>query len=136
MTTKHVDSHLESFLDLMKAKGYDGYFLLNASYPGKLKDSLGEHVQRVWNRSKDMPPFFLSTYSQWQDEQSPYIKCDFKVRYSHSDGFYIEKMDIIKGNQYGTMKTITLPVTANNELPDRIQANQRIIGSERKVKMK
>jgi hypothetical protein len=35
-----LTKHIEELDQLMKTKGYDGYFLAAGGYPGKLKESL------------------------------------------------------------------------------------------------
>ncbi len=136
MTMQYLGNHISSFLKLMNEKGYDGHFLCNSSHPGKLKDSLTQHLLGALQGSRSVPPFFLTTYSLWQDEQSPYVKCDFKVRFSHSAGFCIEKMDITNGNSYGKIKSVMLPFATNAEIPNRQQANKKVLGGERKLKLR
>jgi hypothetical protein len=135
MNSKHLENQIASFLKLMKERGYDGHFLCNASYPGKLEDSLTQHLGVMQERTL-VQPFFLTTYSHWQDEQSPYVQCDFKVRHSHSEGFTIEKMDIIKGNYAGKIKKVTLLPATNADVPNRAQANGMVMGSKRKHKIR
>lgn len=136
MTRQALDNHISRFQLLMNEKGYDGHFLCNAGYPGKLKESLTQHLLDTLQGSTTVPPFFLTTYSRWQDEESPYVKCDFKVKYNQSDGFHIDKMEITQGNQYGKIKSITLPIVSNAELPSRLQANRKVQGNERILKIR
>ncbi|MEO7988604.1 MAG: hypothetical protein ABI663_03625 [Chryseolinea sp.] len=136
MTMQYLGSHITNFLQLMSERGYDGHFLCNTSYPGKLKESLTQHLLEVLQGRTSVPPFFLSTYSHWRDEQSPYVRCDFKVRHSHSEGFCVEKMDIINGSSTGTIKSITLPLKANIEIPYYEQANRMVLGGEKKRKIR
>jgi hypothetical protein len=136
MTMQHLGSHIASLLKLMNERSYDGHFLCNSSHPGKLKDSLTQHLLGALQGSASVPLFFLTTYSLWQDEQSPNIQCDFKVRYSHTEGFRVEKMEITNGNSYGKIKSVTLPFAANTEIPSRQQANRKVLDSERKIKIR
>jgi len=136
MTMQHLGSHIASFLQLMHERGYDGHFLCNASHPGKLKDSLDQHLLDILQGRTSVPPFFLTTYSLWRDEQSPYVRCDFKVRHSQSEGFRVEKMDIINGSRTGNIKSVTLPLRANIEIPYCEQANRMVLGDKRKHKIR
>jgi hypothetical protein len=132
----YFGNHITDFLELMSERGYDGHFLSNTSYPGELKDSLTQHLMGVLQGGTFVPPFFLTTYSHWRDEQSPYVQCDFKVRYSHSEGFCVEKMDITNGSSTGKIKNVTLPLRANIEMPYCEQANRMVLGEERKRKIR
>lgn len=135
MNSQHLENQIASFLELMEDRGYDGHFLCNASHPGRLKDSLTQHLG-VLQEQTSLPPFLLTTYSHWQDEQSPYVKCDFKVRHSHSEGFTIEKIDIINGNYSGKIKNVTLLPATNADVPNRVQANGMVMGIKRKHKIR
>jgi hypothetical protein len=136
MIMQHLDNHITSFLKLMSEKGYDGHFLCNSSHPGKLKDSLGQHLLDVLKGGISVPPFFLTTYSHWQNEQSPYVRCDFKVSHSQSNGFRVEKMNITNGNSTGNIKSKTVPLGANIEMPYCEQANRMVLGYKRKLKIR
>jgi hypothetical protein len=136
MTMQLLDSHIASFLQLMRERGYDGHFLCNASHPGKLKDSFDAHLLDILQGRTSVPPFFLTTYSHWRDDQSPYVRCDFKVGHSQSEGFRVEKMDITNGTNTGRVKTLTLSIKANIEIPYREHANRMVLGNKQKRKIR
>jgi len=41
---KELSAHINAFVDLMKRKGYTGHFLCNTSHPGKIEESLQNHL--------------------------------------------------------------------------------------------
>ncbi len=136
MTMQYLGNHIAEFLKLMNERGYDGHFLSNSAHPGKLKDSLNQHLLDVLQGRSSVPPFFLTTYSLWRNEQSPYVRCDFKVKHSQSDGFRIEKMDITNGSSTGNIKSVTVPLRANIEMPYCEHANRMVLGDDRKRKIR
>lgn len=136
MSTQALENHIARLQQLMNTRGYDGHFLCNAANPGKLKESLTQHLSGVMQGNTVVPPFFLTTYSHWKDEESPHVKCDFKMRYNHVEGFQIEKMDITNANRYGEIKSLTLPIASNAEIPSRQEANRKVLGKVRKLKIR
>jgi hypothetical protein len=119
----------------MSSRGYDGHFLCNSAHPGKLKESLTKHLLEMLQGETHIPPFFLTTYSHWKDDESPYVQCDFKIKYDHSDGFRSEKMEITHGNSTGKIKVITLPLKGNTDIPYREHANSMVLGRKKKLKI-
>lgn len=131
---KHLNRNKEDFLRTMNDLGYDGYFLCNSAHPGKLKESLTKHLLEGLQGETHVPPFFLTTYSHWKDEESPYVRCDFKIKYDHADGFRVDKMDITHAGLGGTIKQVTLPLRGNHEIPGLRQANAMVMERKRNIR--
>jgi hypothetical protein len=128
---KNLDKHIDEFAKLMNEKGFDGYFLCNAGFPGKLKDSLHQHLSEVLRAENKVRPFYLSTYSLWNDEHRPYVQCDIRVNYDQQHGLRIDQVEAKFANQYGTIRDFKIPLKANSEMPSREKINS-IVGTEKK----
>lgn len=136
MTLQQLEHQIASFLHRMDERGYNGHFLCNASYPGRLKESLFQHLLGVLQGQTHIPPFFLSTYSHWRDEQSPRVVCDFKVKYSNNKGFQVDRIDITSSSSTGKMKSVTLPIKSNIDMPYCEQANRMVLDRDKTPKLK
>jgi len=132
---QNLGPQIDNFCDLMKAKGYDGYFMCNSTHPGKLEQSLFKHLLGQLQGDRHIPPFYLTTYSQWKDEYSPYTQCDFKVRYDQTEGFQVQKMDITRGNQYGKIKQIEVIFKTNEEILKRENAHGMVARKKNRMKI-
>lgn len=96
---------LETFEKKLLNKGYTGYFLTEASYPGKLKESISEYLDAC-NNGRDKPNsqglFMLSTYLQWSGDDKESIKCHIRV--NHEKGsFGVKEMEIQRKDRYGQL---------------------------------
>ncbi|MBN8650614.1 MAG: hypothetical protein J0L67_04270 [Cytophagales bacterium] len=125
---KQLNTHMEDLHQLLTSKGFNGSFLTNAGFPGTLKESLVKHLQEVLQGTPVITPFFLTTYSRWNGEAQPHVKCDFKVHYNRFSGFRIATLDA----QYRTstelnpIRRLQLQFPDNHELPTRDQVNTQI----------
>ncbi len=113
---KRLRAHIDEFETLMKAKGYDGHFHCNSAHPGKLTDSMYAHLQETLQGQTHVPPFYLTTFSHWKDEERPYVKCDFKMKYDSWAGFRVEKMEAKRANRFGTIKSIEFRPYKNEDI--------------------
>ncbi|MBL7858185.1 MAG: hypothetical protein JNM57_10900 [Cyclobacteriaceae bacterium] len=136
MTLQQLEHHVTSFLHRMNERGYNGHFLCNASYPGKLKESLTRHLLDILKDEPSIPPFGLTTYSHWRDEQSPRVVCDLKVKYSNNEGFQVDTMDITSSTGTGKLKSVTLPIKSNIDMPYCEQANRMVLDRDKTPKLK
>lgn len=129
-----LSEHINAFVRLMKQKGYIGHFLCNTSHPGRIEESLQKHLLECLQGSTYIPPFYLTTYSHWINDESPYVKCDFKVRYNDNDGFNVMKLDMDYRNHCGSIRKKDIPINTNLTIPDRDQVNRMM--TEKKKGMK
>ncbi|MBX2956157.1 MAG: hypothetical protein KF846_08370 [Cyclobacteriaceae bacterium] len=115
----------------MKTKGYEGHFLCNSAHPGKLKDSMYGHLLETLQGQTHIPPFYLTTYSHWKDEERPHVRCDFKMKYDSWLGFRVGKMEVTRANGYGTIKRVELKPETNEDIPTREKVNA-LVGQKKK----
>jgi hypothetical protein len=120
---------------LMNAKGYDGHFLCNSAHPGKMKESLHAHLLETLQGQTHVPPFYLTTYSHWKDEERPHVKCDFKMKYDSWQGFQVEKMEVTRANHFGTIKSVELRPNSNADIPTREKVNALVGQKKRSLKI-
>lgn len=125
-----MSEYINVFTDLMERKGYDGIFLSSYGFKDQLKENLTKHVFHSFEEKKNIGPLNLSTYSKWTDSDSPYVRCDFYLKYGDVKGFEVMKMNVSYGNQYGTIRSKEIHLNNNNEIPEKNQANQMIIKSK------
>lgn len=116
---------LDTFAKALTDKGYDGYFLTEAAYPDKIKDSINRFLEACRNGT-DKPlsadSFSLKTYIEWNGEDKPKTECYMRVR--HEDGkFDVQKMEIERTDQYGhSMKKLELTNLTTSSVPTRKEA--------------
>src|SRR5690606_11736809 len=116
-------------------KGYEGHFLCGDGHPGKLRDSMYAHFQETLQDQTHIPPFYLTTYSHWKDEDRPYVKCDFKTRYDSRMGFLVERMEVKRANLFGTIKMAELRPNKNEDIPTCESANALVGHKKRSLKL-
>ncbi|OOB84259.1 MULTISPECIES: hypothetical protein [Bacteroidota] len=96
---------LDTFVKTLTDKGYNSYFQTEASYPGKLKESINEYLEASHNGTKKPNRhelFLLSTYLQWNGDDKPRIECNMWIR--HKNGIFdVQKMDIERTDRYGQL---------------------------------
>ena len=94
---------LDRFVNKLKDKGYNGYFLTEAAYPDKLKESISDFLKDCQNdtaKPNRDQSFILSTYLQWNGDDKQRIKSNLYVK--HENGtFDVQKMDIVRTDRYG-----------------------------------
>lgn len=132
---KRLRAHIDELETLMNSKGYDGHFLCNSAHPGKLRDSLYGHLLETLQGQAHVPPFYLTTYSHWKDEDRPYVKCDFKMKYDSWTGFRVERMEVKRANHFGTIKSFELRPNKNEDVPTREKVNELIGQKKRSLKL-
>ena len=126
---KRLRSHIDELETLMDSKGYDGHFLCNSAHPGKLRDSLYAHLLETLQGQTHVPPFYLTTFSHWKDEERPYVKCDFKMKYDSWTGFR-GKIEVKRANHFGTIKSFEL--RPNKRRCPNTRKGKRIGGTEKR----
>lgn len=132
---KQLGLHINELEKLMNEKGYDGHFLCNSSFPGKLRESLYQHLLDVMQGETHIRPFYLTTYSLWKDEESPYVQCDFRVRYDRSDGFRIDKMQAKYANHFSTIRNFETRIMNSADLPAREKVNSLVCSRKRSMRL-
>lgn len=77
---------LNTFVKTLTNKGFDGFFLTESDYAGKLKESISEFLQ-AWEDGTDAPlvanKLHLSTYLDWNGENQPRVDCNMWVKYEN-----------------------------------------------------
>ena len=94
---------LSTFAKTLTDKGYDGYFLTQANYPDKIKDSIGKFLEACKNGTdKLLYPDLLpvQTYLEWNGDDKPKVSCHMWL--AHEDGkFDVRKMEVERTDRYG-----------------------------------
>lgn len=116
---------LDTFAKTLTDKGYDGYFLTQANYPDKIKDSINRFLEACKNGTDkllypDLLP--LQTYLEWNGEDKPKVSCHMWLK--HEDGkFDVQKMNIERTDQYGhLLKQSKLTDLSTGTVPTRKEA--------------
>jgi len=101
-----INEHIGQLDQILKEKGYDGYFATRGGYPGKLPESLDSYLKAIARNEEQGPAFpcWLYTYSYWKDEESKRVTCHFQIDYSAEDGFHINKLHIRLLDEYGKLQ--------------------------------
>lgn len=128
---KRLAEHIDEFEKLMNQKGFNGHFLCNSGFPGKLGESLHQHLLEALQGETYVRPFYLTTYSHWKDDEQPHVKCDFKMKYDSWMGFQVEKMEVTRANHFGSIKRIELRPNKNEDIPTREKVNA-LVGQKKK----
>jgi hypothetical protein len=127
--------HIATFVELLRIKGYDGMFQSSFGFTDKLKDNLTKHVFQCFEEKKNIGPLNLTTYSQWIDDKSPYVRCNFFTDFSEPRGFNVLKMNIEYGNEFGVIRQREIPVNNHREIPERKDAIKSIIEHKKGIKI-
>src|SRR5690554_6813905 len=94
---------LDTFTKNLTDKGYDGFFLTQAGYPDKLKESITTFLEACKRGTDklyypDLLP--VQTYLEWNGEDKPRVSC--RMWLAHENGkFDVRKMVIEKKDQFG-----------------------------------
>ncbi|EEI92319.1 hypothetical protein HMPREF0765_1934 [Sphingobacterium spiritivorum ATCC 33300] len=116
---------LDTFAKTLTDKGYDGYFQTEASYAGKLKDSISRFLEACNNGTdKPMLPniMMLKTYLEWNAYDRPKVECNMWVKYENGL-FDVQKMNIERIDQYGQLlKQSKLTDLSANSVPTKKEA--------------
>ena len=121
---------LDTFAKTLADKGYDGYFLTEAGYPDKLKDSISRFLEACKNGT-DKPlnagSFLLRTSLEWNGEDKPYTDCYMDVRYEGGK-FDVHKMNIERKDRYeNTLKKSELTNLTTETVPTTKEALARVL---------
>lgn len=96
---------LDAFAKALTDKGYDGFFLTQAGYPGKVKDSINRFLEAC-NNGTDKPLYTnilpLNTYLEWNGEDQPKVGCHMWVKYENGK-FDVQEMEIERTDRYGQL---------------------------------
>lgn len=131
-----LEDHIKALDKLLRDKGYNGYFMSNFGFPGRLQETIRKHFFQSYISNRDINPIHLSTYTRWSNEEEPYVRCDFTVKYDDGKGFTINKMDIQFKNQYGSNRSAQITPGRDHEIPSREQANAIVDQNSRRRKIK
>jgi len=95
-------SDLNTFVKILTDKGYNGYFLTQGAYAGKLKESISEYLEDCQNGTEGMPKpeLLLTGYLQWAGEDEPSVQCSMWVAYQNGK-FDLKKMEVTKKDCFG-----------------------------------
>lgn len=123
--------HIQLFTHLLQQKGYHEAFVLNSAptaieQTGMLEPLLEKYCFQCGQANRSIAPFTLQTYavyaSAWQ-----FIRCEFSVDYSASQGFRITEVSI---SHHADRKTKCLSIRDNHHVPNR----SAVLGMFRKPK--
>lgn len=117
--------NLDTFAKALTDKGYDGYFVTQADYPDKIKNSIGRFLEACKSGTDKQPyPDILPlhTYLEWNGEDKPRVSCQMWVKYE--DGkFDVQKMAIERTDQHGkSIKKSELANLTTASVPTRKEA--------------
>lgn len=95
-------SDLNTFAQILTAKGYSGYFHTQGAYAGKLKDSIGDYLTANRKGSGGVPnqELLVRGYLQWAGEDKPRVECCMRVKYLNGK-LFLHKMEIERKDQFG-----------------------------------
>ncbi|BDU25197.1 hypothetical protein [Flavobacterium sp. GSB-24] len=98
MTAEH---DLDTLSKILSDKGYNGYFLTQGAYPGKIRESILEYLHSCEaGLDKLKPEFILSGYPQWLGDDKPRVECHMWIK-QENGGFDLQKMEVIRKDQFG-----------------------------------
>ncbi len=97
-------SDLNTFANILTAKGYNGYFHTQGAYAGKLKDSIGEYLENCQKGTDSLPKqdLLLTGYLQWSGEDQPRVECNMWVKYLNGK-FSLNRMEVTKKDGFGQL---------------------------------
>ncbi|OPC69875.1 hypothetical protein BAZ12_08605 [Elizabethkingia miricola] len=124
---------LEEFIKILTDKGYNGYFMTQAGYPGKLADSLGGFLESLDPEFGFDKNVLLETYLDWNGEDKPSIQCLISLE-NDNGKFAIDVMEIIHKDRFGkSISEKKLMDIAIDALPTRDQAIKMVREEVRKI---
>jgi hypothetical protein len=120
---------LDTFAKTLTAKGYDGFFLTQAGYPDKVKDSINRFLEACRNGT-DRPLhdnlLSLNTYLEWNGEDKEKVGCRMWVKFE-DDKFDIQKIEIERKGCYGHLiKKSELTNLKTSSVPTAKEALARV----------
>jgi hypothetical protein len=118
-----VVSDLNTFAKILTDKGYNGYFLTQGAYGGKLKDSIQEYLEH--QKDADQHPneeLVLSSYLLWAGEDKPRVECNMWVKYLNGN-FFLDRMEISKRDRFSKLlKKSELTALSVMTVPEAVKA--------------
>ncbi len=94
-------SDLNTFTKILTDKGYNGYFLTQGAYGGKLKDSISEYLEHQKDsHSLSKHELLLTVYLLWAGEDKPRVECRMWVKYLNGK-FFLDRMEVAKKDRFG-----------------------------------
>lgn len=135
ITMQRMFAHINAFVDLMNRKGYDGMFLSDYGFPGKLKENLTKHVFQCYEERKLLDKVHLTTYSHWRDNEKPHIRCLFTAEFSDLRGFQIRNLRIEKADYSGVFRKKDIALHRNEDLPTREDAGKMMLEKRNQIKL-
>lgn len=95
---------LNTFTKTLTDKGYDGYFLTQSGYPGKLKESIGRYLKDSCEKEESLSgsEFILSGYLKWKGSDQPSIECNMWVKFEKGT-FDLHKMEVVQKDRFGQL---------------------------------
>lgn len=118
-----IVKHIEEFSDLLKSKGYTDTFMANG-HSGKLEEAIERHILECYRTNQPLNPIHLRTYTKWNGEEKPHVRCDFIVNYDKEKHFEVKALYIHYGDMYGKIRESELRFSNNSEVPDQKKANE------------
>ncbi|HSH65983.1 MAG TPA: hypothetical protein VLB84_09340 [Bacteroidia bacterium] len=118
-----VVSDLNTFAKILIDKGYNGYFLAQDAYGGKLKDSIQEYLEHQKD-SHSLPKqeLLLTAYLLWAGEDKPRVECSMWVKYLNGK-FFLDRMEIAKKDCFGhLLKKVELTNLSVMTVPEAVNA--------------
>ncbi|WP_333888333.1 hypothetical protein [Sphingobacterium siyangense] len=124
---------VEQLIKILIDKGYTGYFMTQAGYPGRLKESLEGFLASLNPRSAFDKNVILETYLDWNGEDKPSIQC-FIALENDNGKFALDVMEIIHKDRFGKcISEKKLMDIAIDALPTRDQAIKMVREEVRKI---
>ncbi|WP_353151472.1 hypothetical protein [Chryseobacterium sp.] len=124
---------MEEFVKILTDKGYNGCFMTQAGYPGKLADSLGGFLASLdpdYGFDKNV---LLETYLEWNGEDKPSVQCLISLE-NDNGKFALDIMEITYKDRYGKcISEKKLTDISIGALPTRDQSIKMVCEEVRKI---
>lgn len=129
-------SDLSTFAKILTDKGYNGYFLTQGEYGGKLKDSIREYLERQKDsHSSPKHELLVTTYLLWAGEDKPRVECSMWIKYLNGK-LFLNRMEIAKKDRFGQLlKKSELTNLSVMTVPEAVKA-MALVNMVRKEKTK
>lgn len=132
---------IDEFDRLLKSKGYDGFFLTNAGYPDRFKNSIMNHFYGIISgKERNLEEgLWLSTYLRWtRESDGSSVLLDMKVDYVRLEKFQIKEICIKSEDMLGQkVREETIKDILQNNIPSIEEAIGKVTDKlKRQRKMK
>ncbi|MFC3356007.1 hypothetical protein [Sphingobacterium zeae] len=91
---------VEELTAILTDKGYNGYFMTQAGYPGRLNESMERFLANLDPRCDFNKNLILETYLDWNGEDKPSIQCFISLK-NDNGRFTFDAMEIIQKDRFG-----------------------------------